>query len=107
MDYERIVFAIIAHAGNARSLCFDALKLAKEGLFDRAYQNIAQAKEELLQAHNTQSDLLHKEAAGEKHDFGLLMVHAQDHLMCAMLAKDLVEEFMELYRAMNDKSRNS
>jgi len=105
MDYEKIVFTIIAHAGNARSLCFDALKLAKEGLFDRAYKNVSQAKEELLKAHNIQSDLLHKEAAGEKHDFGLLMVHAQDHLMCAMLVKDLIEEFIELYKTVNETSK--
>ncbi|AYO31532.1 MAG: cellobiose system component [Thermoanaerobacteraceae bacterium] len=100
MDYEKIIFTIIAHAGNARSLCFEALKFAKLGDPDKAYEKVSEAKEELLKAHNIQSDMLHTEAAGEKHEFSLLLVHAQDHLMCAMLVKDLVEEFIELYKTI-------
>lgn len=30
MNLEQIVFTIISHAGNARSICFDALKHAKK-----------------------------------------------------------------------------
>ncbi|HAA80375.1 MAG TPA: PTS lactose/cellobiose transporter subunit IIA, partial [Thermoanaerobacter sp.] len=36
MNLEQIVFTIISHAGNARSICFDALKHAKEGNFVEA-----------------------------------------------------------------------
>lgn len=97
MDYEQIILSIIAHAGNARSLSFEALQLAKEGNFQEAHQKINEAKKELLNAHNVQSDILHKEAAGEKYDISLLLIHAQDHLMAATLAKDLIEEFIELY----------
>lgn len=101
MDYEKIILCVIAHAGNARSLCFEALKLAKEGNIDTAQEKVSEAKEELLNAHNIQSNMLHKEAAGEKHEISLLLVHAQDHLMGAMLVKDLIEEFIELYETVS------
>ncbi|WP_296971984.1 PTS lactose/cellobiose transporter subunit IIA [Tepidanaerobacter sp. EBM-38] len=97
MDCEKIILSIIAHAGNARSLCFEALRLAKEGNLGEAHKKINETKEELLNAHKIQSNMLHKEAAGEKHEISLLLIHAQDHLMAAMLAKDLIEEFIELY----------
>lgn len=108
MDYEQIILAIIAHAGNARSLSFEALQLAKEGNLQGAYQKMDEAKAELLNAHNVQSDVLHKEAAGEKYEISLLLIHAQDHLMAATLAKDLIEEFIELYEnAFKKKNRQN
>ena len=36
-------------------------------------------------------------------DADVLLVHAQDHLMCAMLAQELVAELIELHRNKQDK----
>jgi PTS system cellobiose-specific IIA component len=106
MDYEKIIFTIIVHAGNARSICYEALKLAKQGSFDKAYDKVNKAGEELVEAHHIQSQMLHREAAGEKHDLSLLLIHAEDHLMCAMLVKDMVEEFIELYKTIYKDKQN-
>ena len=62
-----------------------------------------QAGEEMLKAHEIQTDLIVKEAGGEKIDVGLIMVHSQDHLMGAILFKDLVKEFIDLYKTVYDK----
>jgi PTS system cellobiose-specific IIA component len=35
---------------------------------------------------------------GEEFKIGLLMVHAQDHLMTSILARELVEEMMYLLK---------
>ena len=37
------------------------------------------------------------EANGEKLDYSIIMVHAQDHLMTSMLAKELIEEMVKMY----------
>ncbi|KUK34465.1 MAG: Phosphotransferase system PTS, lactose/cellobiose-specific IIA subunit, partial [Caldanaerobacter subterraneus] len=87
MNLEQIVFTIISHAGNARSICFDALKHAKEGNFVEAENCLNKASEELLEAHHVQTDMIHKEAQGEKQEVTLLLIHAEDHLMNAILAK--------------------
>lgn len=97
MNLEEIAFSIIVHAGGARSLCFDALKRAHEGKLSEAEELIGKAKEELTKAHHIQTGMLHKEAGGEKQEVSLLMVHAQDHLMCAILAKDMAEQMLEMY----------
>ena len=38
------------------------------------------------------------EADGEEFKIGLLMVHAQDHLMTSILARELVEEMIDLHK---------
>ena len=35
---------------------------------------------------------------GEEIKIGILMVHAQDHLMCSILARELVEELIKIYK---------
>jgi PTS system cellobiose-specific IIA component len=42
--------------------------------------------------------MIQKEASGEKLELSLLLMHAEDHLMTAILAKDLIEEMIEIYR---------
>ncbi len=96
MDKEQIVFSIILYAGNARSYCFDALTLARGGKHAEASARLGQAVQELKKAHNMQFDLLQAEANGEKQEMSLLLIHAQDHLMNASLAKDLIKELISM-----------
>lgn len=94
MDREQVVFSIILHAGDARSHALEALRYAREQKFAEADESIAQAKQQLIAAHHIQTDLLQAEARGEKQEINLLLIHAQDHLMTAILAKDLIEEMI-------------
>jgi PTS system cellobiose-specific IIA component len=103
MDCTDVVFRMILHGGNARSLSMEAIAHAKRGEFDSARQVLQQAAAELRQAHQVQTSLLHEEASGEAGGGApvtLLMVHAQDHLMNAMTVKELAAEFVDLYEHM-------
>lgn len=97
MSTEEIIFNIISHAGNSRSACFEALNFAKNGEFDKASSCMKQAKEELSLVHNIQTSLIQQEAAGNKQELSLLLMHAEDHLMTAVLAKDLICELIEMH----------
>lgn len=98
MGLEEIVFTIISHAGSAKSMCFEALRLARNGDFQTAEALINKAKEELYETHDIQNNMIQKEACGERQEVTLLLMHAEDHLMNAMLAKDLIEEMIEMYK---------
>ena len=67
-----------------------------------AEEFMKKASDEMIKAHEIQTDLIVKEAGGEKIDVGLIMVHSQDHLMGAILFKDLVREFIDLYKKIHD-----
>lgn len=98
MENEQVAFSIILHAGDARSHALEALKYAREQKFAEAEESIALAKKQLIAAHQIQTELLQSEARGEKKEINLLLIHAQDHLMTAILAKDLIEEMIYMFK---------
>lgn len=97
MNLEMIIFQIITHSGDAKSLLFEAIQLAKTGDKVGAEEKIAEAEERLSLAHKEQTTLIQTEAQGTKTEVSLLLIHAQDHLMNAIMFKDLAKEFVELY----------
>ncbi|WP_066497082.1 PTS lactose/cellobiose transporter subunit IIA [Abyssisolibacter fermentans] len=101
MKLEEIALTLIVHAGNAKSLSFEALKEAKTGNTEKAQDLLKEAKSEFLKAHHVQTEMLQKEANGSETKVNILMVHAQDHLMGASLAMDLIEEMVCLYETIS------
>lgn len=102
-NQEMISFGIVASAGQARSMAFEALAKAKKGDFDKADELLKQAEEAGLEAHHAQTQLLAKEASGDHTPVDVLLVHAQDHLMTSMLAQELIREIIELRRELATK----
>lgn len=100
MNLEMIIFELITHSGDAKSLLFEAIQLAKLEKVAEAAEKIQEAEEKLSLAHKAQTTLIQTEAKGEGIPVSLLLIHAQDHLMNAMLFKDLAKEFVELYNRL-------
>lgn len=94
---EEIILNLIMHSGEARSYAMEAIQMAKTGKPEEAKELIQKASEELGHAHNTQTSLIQGEASGNKAEFSLLLVHAQDHLMTSMTLKDLANEIIDIY----------
>ncbi|MCI5774703.1 MAG: PTS lactose/cellobiose transporter subunit IIA [Erysipelotrichaceae bacterium] len=97
-ENELVSFNIIANAGDARSLAFGALQAAKLGNYEEASELLKKSDEAANLAHKAQTELLFKEANGEKTNVDVLLVHAQDHLMTSMLAVELIKELIEMYQ---------
>ncbi|MGL5254110.1 MAG: PTS lactose/cellobiose transporter subunit IIA [Brevinema sp.] len=94
-QYEELVMGLVGFAGEARSLAFEALKISRTGNIAEAEKMLAEAKKTVHEAHHIQTDLITAEINGSGKAPTLLMVHAQDHLMTAMLAIDLITELIE------------
>lgn len=103
MDIEIVAMELVGNAGESKSLAFEALKEAKSGNYDTAHEMLRDAKKRMLRAHEIQTELICKEADGESIELGLLMVHAQDHLMTSILARDICEEMIHLYKRLDEK----
>ncbi|UTV29334.1 PTS lactose/cellobiose transporter subunit IIA [Photobacterium atrarenae] len=97
MDQEAVVMEIIVNAGEARSLCYEALGKAKKQELDQARDLLKQAKGCLNKAHLTQTQLIEADQGEGKVPMTLVMVHAQDHLMTTILAHELVTEMVGMY----------
>ncbi|WP_435929800.1 PTS N,N'-diacetylchitobiose transporter subunit IIA [Dryocola sp. BD613] len=96
-DLEEVVMELIINSGQARSLAYAALKKAKEGEFDQAQDLMAKSRLSLNEAHRVQTRLIEDDQGEGKTKVSLVLVHAQDHLMTSMLARELVTELIELH----------
>ncbi|MDD4568889.1 MAG: PTS lactose/cellobiose transporter subunit IIA [Tepidanaerobacteraceae bacterium] len=101
---EMIVFSVIANAGEAMDYYHQALEKAKKYEFKESEVLLNKGHESLNVAHKSQTDLLVVEANKGELSYSPIMVHAQDHLMNAMLFRMIVKEFIELYRLRKEDS---
>ena len=99
-DLEEVVMGLIINSGQARSLAYSALKKAKEGDFEQARAVMAQSRMALNKAHLIQTKLIEEDQGEGKTKVSLVLVHAQDHLMTSMLARELIAELIELHEKM-------
>ena len=83
-ELMEISFGLIANAGGAKGLAYDALSKAKAGNFEEAKELINKSEE----------------ASGNSVEVNVLLIHAQDHLMNAMNFQELAEEFIEVYERL-------
>ena len=96
-DLEEVVMGLIINSGQARSLAYAALKQAKQGDFEAAKATMDQSRIALSEAHLVQTQLIESDEGEGRMKVSLVLVHAQDHLMTSMLARELVAELIELH----------
>ena len=95
---EIAIMNLVVNSGNDRSLALEAFRDARAGKFEDAEAILKEADEVLLGAHEVQTELIQNELNGKGIDISLLVVHSQDHLMCAMVVIDLVKEMVEMLK---------
>ena len=97
-----IAMQLIMYGGEAKSCAVEAISAAKQGDFEKAESKLSQAQEALLEAHHVQTDMLTKEAQGERNEINLFMIHGQDHLMTSIAFVDLAKEIIELHQKLEN-----
>ena len=102
-EQEQTIINLIVNAGSARSSAIEAIQYAKAGDLEKAEELINAAKESVNEAHHAQTEMIQAEIRGEKTPLNLLMVHAQDHLMCALVVIDLAQEFVAIWQKIYEK----
>jgi Phosphotransferase system cellobiose-specific component IIA len=91
---ELISFHIISAAGAARSLFIEAMRDIRKGNLENAEKRIEEGKEEFNKAHLEHAALIQKEAAGDKVEMDLLLVHAEDQIMSTETVLIMLEEVL-------------
>ena len=99
---ELISFQIISAVGTARSCYIEAIREAKAGNFETAENLIEEGKQIFVEGHHAHTQLIQQEAGGEKVEFALLLIHAEDQLMSAETFGILAEEFVDMYKMIKN-----
>jgi|SRR6056297_2276918 len=97
MELQNALIEIISISGEVKKKFLKAVKHAKNNEFEQAEEIFNEADDQLIKAHLKQTELIKQEANGDKIEGSLMLTHAQDHLMTAILLKDMAQEFIDLY----------
>jgi len=100
-ELEIICFQIISNSGSAKSNYIEAIQKAKAKEYDEANRLMEEAEEYFLKAHKIHSELIQKEACGEKTEFSILLMHSEDQMSSTELSKILAQEVIELHKELN------
>lgn len=100
---QLLSFQIIAAVGNARSLYLEAIQAAKQGDYQQANALIEEGNDSFKQGHDVHTQLVQREAAGDQATFSLMILHAEDQLMSAESFGILANEFIDVYRRIEEK----
>jgi PTS system cellobiose-specific IIA component len=100
MNFEEQTMRLIVNAGNAKSSAMNAIAQAKQGNWEGMRAALAESDAAMVEAHKEQTDILQRSLDNPHQGVGMLMVHAQDHLMTTIIVMDLAREFCELYETL-------
>ena len=100
---EKNIITMISFAGAAKSKVISAIRKAAEKNYEEAEMMLNEAEEDLANAHKAQTEFLFKDCNDKtqnltKTEVSVLLVHAMDQVMDAMLMRDLAAEIINLVR---------
>ena len=99
VEIEQIIMELVVNGGNGRSKALQAIQAARENHIEEAEKLLKESNEEIAKAHHFQTELIQNSMNEEQPtEVSLLVVHSQDHLMDAMVVRDLAVEMVEMYR---------
>lgn len=100
MDFEQTMMELLINAGEARSQAMMAIQQSRKKDWDGAEAALRASDEAARAAHKIQTALIGADEGCGKVPVTLILVHAQDHLMTAMLCRDLAEEIILLRKEL-------
>lgn len=106
-EMETIITELVVNGGNGRSKALEAVRAARNNDMERAEALLKESNEAIAKAHEFQTSMLQRslnlETGQGETEVNLLVVHGQDHLMDAMVVRDLAVEMIEMYRVIRAK----
>lgn len=93
---EQISFQMITEVCDVTAACMRAMEEAKAGNIQKARELIKKSEAGYCKCHEIHSELISRMASGEKIEFHLLLVHAEDQMMNAEVIKIMAEQIVDL-----------
>lgn len=100
MNQVELAMQLIVHAGNAKSKVMEAMAFARKNEFAQAQERLQQCNDAMTEAHKYQTDILQNSLENPDEGVIMLMAHAQDHMMNAIIAYDFGVEICALYQRL-------
>ena len=102
---EMDILEIISDAWHAKNFYIEAIQEAKSSNYEGCNELIRKGNELYAKAHRVHQQLVSEEASGNEVVITLLLSHAQNILASADSFKVLCDEFIDLYRRVDEISK--
>ncbi|MCL2899576.1 PTS lactose/cellobiose transporter subunit IIA [Brenneria tiliae] len=103
MDIETRMIELIVQSGEARSCAMEALRSSRKREWEQVDQLLKMAATAVRKAQSIQTEFISGNGNKEKINLDLIIIHAQDHLMNAILCRELTEEIIALRKELYAK----
>lgn len=98
-EMQTIAFQIIASVGGAKSCYIEAMRVSRDGDYEKAEALVAEGDEMLQSASVHHLGLIQKEAEGQELPFSLMLMHAEDQMLTTEVVKLMAEEIIVLRKS--------
>ncbi|AHH07501.1 hypothetical protein BCD_1435 (plasmid) [Borrelia crocidurae DOU] len=99
---DDISMPVVAYSGEAKSFLQEALEYAKAGNYNKSKEIIEKSKNSIEKAHDAHRRLIQYLTNNPDITTPFILIHAEDHLMSAMSEFNIFEEFISLYKIINE-----
>ncbi len=99
-NIELKIFQIISNSTSAKAEYSEAVKCARRNKFDEAWKHIKNGEDFYSNAHHYHAELVTMESNGEKFNFSLLLMHAEDQMSASEQLRFMSVEVIELYERL-------
>lgn len=103
LENAKTAMQIILHAGDARLKTSEALKALKSFDIKLAKEHLAQANEDIILAHQTQTEALQAESNGDEIEYSILFSHAQDTCMSVCSEINITEQLIDICESIDNR----
>lgn len=100
-ELAMVAMQVILNAGDARGFIDAATEHLASFDFDAVTDDVREADAKILLAHNAQTGVIQRQAAGEKFEYSLLFVHAQDTLMTIDAELHMFKKLLPVVEALH------
>lgn len=97
-EYYEAAFQMISNVGVAKSLAVEAIYAAKEKNYELAEEKLNESNHYFVEGHKSHSSFIKREAEGEKLEYSMIFMHAEDQLMSVETITILAKEIINLYK---------
>ncbi|WP_024655192.1 PTS lactose/cellobiose transporter subunit IIA [Borrelia hispanica] len=99
---DDISMPVVAYSGEAKSFLREALEYAKAGNYNKSTEIIEKSRKSIEKAHGEHRHIIQYLTNNPDIKTPFILIHAEDHLMSAMSELSIFEEFISLYKIINE-----
>lgn len=105
LENAQVAMKIILHAGDARLKISEALKCLKTFDIESAKEHLKDANEDIVAAHQSQTEALQAESNGEEIEYSILFTHAQDTCMSVCSEMNIAEQLIDICESIDERMK--